>query len=202
MKEKVIKFENGEKVIQTVTNGDKVTILYEEGGFKRGDIIFDPWNSGMVLIFDEYITEERRYFKFVSRIYEGDLEINSMGSLESNARLATNEEANILHSALEKECKKWNADTLTLEDVFKDGDILYGENRDIYFVFIFKDYGDKGRINCHYYVDVELYHHNDGGWVYDMDIRHATDEEKVIIYTQMAKEGKYFDKQAKKLIQF
>ena len=117
---------------------EKRVVVIEKGGFKKGDIVFasdhNDWNKA-IFIYMKYEPEPNdlngyHYYTQLDLINKDLYYTDSMSSNWEEIRLATPPEAQLLFDALAKEGKKWNAETLQIEDIEKD--ILVPESIGIY----------------------------------------------------------------------
>lgn len=107
-----------------------VAFVKEKERFKRGDVIS---GDGWVCIFKYAGVYNEAWYFACLEVNTEDLYITNKlhcGYIEDFTRLATPSEAQLLFDALAKEGKKWNPETLQIEDIEKD--ILVPDNIGIY----------------------------------------------------------------------
>lgn len=124
----------------------RVVMIEKEFIPKEGDIIYCNYPDGDINVSWVALVKKVHYFEknntYISNyalymICTNDsrkdapyLEIDSKQSADCSVRLATPSEAQLLFDALAKEGKKWNAETMQIEDIEKD--ILVPESIGIY----------------------------------------------------------------------
>lgn len=124
----------------------RVVVIESEFTPKEGDIIYCNYPDGDINVQWVTLVKKVRYFEKnntdidtyalymictnESRRDAPYLEIDSRQSTDCSVRLATPPEAQLLFDALAKEGKKWNAETMQIEDIEKD--ILVPESIWIY----------------------------------------------------------------------
>lgn len=107
-----------------------VAFVKEKERFKRGDVIS---GDGWVCIFKYAGVYNEAWYFACLEVNTEDLYITNKlhcGYIEDFTRLATPSEAQLLFDALAKEGKKWNPETLQIEEIEKD--ILVPESIGIY----------------------------------------------------------------------
>ena len=106
-----------------------VVIESERSKFKRGDILFaSDFEYTWIIIYNK-TNADRDYDYFAMLNSRGHINYNEKCDPEF-FRLATPSEQQLLFNALAKEGKKWNPETLKIEDIEKD--ILVPESIGIY----------------------------------------------------------------------
>ncbi|GAB6121127.1 hypothetical protein [Dysgonomonas termitidis] len=143
---------------------DKIVII-EEKKFvpKRGDILYSlSYGIEFIFIHQELVAKLSYKYFACCRIKNKDLDIHGILFTEGNPRPATPEEQQTLFDALAKDGKRWNPDTLRLEDIEKD--VLLPEHIHIYKIEInsILDYGDLLHIGFN--DDKQLLGFNDGNF--------------------------------------
>lgn len=102
--------ENGESIIEEESIYDLFLVKQE---FEDGDIISD--NKGNIAIFKNY-TKENQFSFYVGLFCSVKLYFDNDDIID-NCHLATEEEKQKLFVVLEKEGKRWNAETKQVEDI-------------------------------------------------------------------------------------
>ena len=93
--------------------GDELDLYLTKQEFEDGDIISD--NKGNIAIFKNY-TKENQFSFYVGLFCSVKLYFDNDDIID-NCHLATEEEKQKLFVALEKEGKRWNAETKQVEDI-------------------------------------------------------------------------------------
>lgn len=117
---------------------EKRVVVIEKGEFKKGDIVFASDHNNLnkvIFIYMKYEPDPNalngyHYYTQLNLITKDLYYTDSMSSDWVECRLATPAEQQLLFDALAKEGKKWNAETLQIEDIEKD--ILVPESIGIY----------------------------------------------------------------------
>lgn len=114
-----------------------VAFVKEKEKFKRGDVVTlidHDLSKDSIIILDEVATNGYWPIGTIGGFTIKSSKININAAYNNfflaNSRLATTSEAQLLFDALAKEGKKWNAETLQIEDIEKD--ILVPESIGIY----------------------------------------------------------------------
>lgn len=125
-----------------------VVIEREYPKFKSGDIVFASDHNNRnktIFIYMKYEPDPNglngyHYYTQLNLITKNLYYTDSMSSDWVESRIATPSEAQLLFDALAKEGKRWNAETMQIEDIEKD--ILVPESVGIYRCR--EDFGDDG----------------------------------------------------------
>jgi signal peptidase I len=160
------------------------TMQIEDIGPKPGDIMINKFGS--VYIFKNvYYDGWHNNFVWVDN--NGRAFYNNTSACFPG-RLATLEEAKLLFDALKKAGKRWNAETMQVEDIGpRPGDVMINENGSVY---IFKDVVDNG--NHRYFA----WFGKDGRLFIEgtcLPGRSATPEETKLLFDALKKEGKQWN---------
>lgn len=98
---------------------------------KRGDIIINDYCNPCIVIFDRWKYNRNEEMLAIAGTDECQrISYDSVFGCSYNWRLATPSEQQLLFDALAKEGKKWNSETLEIEDI--ENDILVPESIGIY----------------------------------------------------------------------
>ena len=109
-----------EKVMYDTDNHSLIVLYPGQNEFKKGDILTSDRNNDTIMIFDEFSSDWKGTFTSICNVYNED----NIGWDASRFRLSTHSEQQILFDALKKEGKKWNAETIEIEDL-DISDIVY-----------------------------------------------------------------------------
>jgi signal peptidase I len=160
------------------------TMQIEDIGPKPGDIMINKFGS--LYIFKK-VYDDGWHNNFVWVDNNGRAFYNNTSACFPG-RLATLEEAKLLFDALKKAGKRWNAETMQVEDIGpRPGDVMINENGSVY---IFKDVVDNG--NHRYFA----WFGKDGRLFIEgtcLPGRSATPEETKLLFDALKKEGKQWN---------
>ena len=112
---------------------DENIILFEPK-FKNGDILFRQYSSNFKYVFIlDHVKDDLIYYECILDLSTKPYPIKikndyGIGGIDEKVRLASDSEKQQLFSALEREGKRWNPDTLEIEDIkwtHRTGDMCY-----------------------------------------------------------------------------
>lgn len=118
MKKETFPIPAGCRAITMEIIDNKIVITFEPE-FKRGDVLIST--MGYICILDE-IKNKNEAFEIVG-VIKGEITYNNKSlyfGYTQNLRLATTEEAQPLWDALAKEGKRWNPETMQIEEIKKE----------------------------------------------------------------------------------
>lgn len=170
---------------------------WEKFSWKRGDVLIS--DCGFVCIFKEWASDD--YTKFNGCYFDGmpNAETAKYSKLDNNTAYGYIRE-------IENRCGgKLNLETLKIEkSEFKDGDIIKMTWDKYSAIAIFWEYSNFGKgFDSHVFfnINTKIIEYNiHGHTLQDMILRLATEEEKQQLFDTLAKEGKAWDAEKKKIM--
>lgn len=165
--------------------------------WKRGDVLIS--DCGFVCIFKEWASDD--YTRFNGCYFDGmpNAETAKYSKLDNNTAYGYIRE-------IENRCGgKLNLETLKIEkSEFKDGDIIKMTCDKYSAIAIFWEYSNFGKgFDSHVFfnINTKIIEYNiHGHTLQDMILRLATEEEKQQLFDTLAKEGKAWDAEKKKIM--
>lgn len=137
--------------VEQVGNRLITTFEPEKPEFKRGDVLISTRRSAGICVFDKIINGDCAVE--IIGVIDGKITFPAGGGYFEdtyNLRHATPEEAQLLWDALAKEGKRWNPETMQVEDIEKK--LWRGEKGCVYFYFDW-NLVVLGTQECECYVD-------------------------------------------------
>ena len=165
--------------------------------WKKGDVLIS--DCGFVCIFKEWASDD--YTKFNGCYFDG----MPNAKTDKYSKLDNNTAYGYIREIERKLGGKLNLETLEIENVqpeFKDGDILACiSSKGCIYIFIFRCFSAN---LVSYYINKDTYDNLffANGFIQsnEYNIRYATEEEKQQLFSALAKEGKAWDAEKKKIV--
>lgn len=173
-----------EKVIYDTDNHSLAVWYPAQREFKKGDILA---SDDILLIFDKYVMFNQE--KDIFHSLWNNMRIHNRNWTSKYFTYATDEQKAQVYRLLRKEGKRWNAETLQVEDIkkkFKRGDIVYHNNMvSIFSTYTNSAYEFHGLYNV--LIDGSPWHI---GKFNNQGVRIATTSEQQILFDALKEKGK------------
>ena len=156
MEKQTFQIPDGCKAITVEQIGNQLVTTFEvESRFEDGNILIDEQTGWAIYVYRKTDKPEEGYFYCLFDSLLGlSLDDSKHYGYTSTARLATPEEAQRLWDALAKQGKRWNPETMQVEEIKKDR--WRGEVGDRYF-YIDQIENIVTTMDVGYYIDDEYY---------------------------------------------